>query len=166
MHPPPSTPDRTAQPTEQEPAALPAGSVVHASAVAVEDRGLLILGPSGAGKSALALQMIALGAVLIADDATGIEAGADGPRLSCPDAIACRIEARGLGLLRLPVAGPTRARLVLRLAPDAAARLPQPASILLCDVRLPLLTARAASHLASALFLALRHDILPDDIHP
>ena len=37
---------------------------------ASDGRGLLILGPSGAGKSALALQLIALGARLVADDRT------------------------------------------------------------------------------------------------
>ena len=39
-----------------------AGSLVHASCVAVDGKGLLILGPSGAGKSALALALIAMGA--------------------------------------------------------------------------------------------------------
>ena len=43
---------------------------VHASCVAVQGRGVLIRGASGAGKSALALQLMALGAKLVADDQT------------------------------------------------------------------------------------------------
>ena len=44
--------------------------LLHASCVAVKGRALLITGPSGTGKSALALQMMALGADLVADDQT------------------------------------------------------------------------------------------------
>ena len=46
--------------------------ILHATCVAVDGRGLLILGPSGSGKSALALQLIALGAQLVADDRTRV----------------------------------------------------------------------------------------------
>ncbi|MDX5349528.1 MAG: serine kinase, partial [Paracoccaceae bacterium] len=46
----------------------PGPQIVHATSVAVDGRGLLILGPSGAGKSSLALRLIALGARLVADD--------------------------------------------------------------------------------------------------
>ena len=60
------------------------------------------MGASGAGKSALALQMIALGAVLVADDRTDI-AARDGQLIAtCPPPLSGVIEARGLGLLRLP----------------------------------------------------------------
>ena len=44
------------------------GVNLHASCIAVHGRGVLILGPSGAGKSSLALQLMALGADLVADD--------------------------------------------------------------------------------------------------
>lgn len=48
-------------------------TILHASCVALDGRGLLILGPSGSGKSALALELMALGADLVADDRTEIE---------------------------------------------------------------------------------------------
>ena len=41
---------------------------VHASAVALGERALLITGESGTGKTTLALEMLALGASLIGDD--------------------------------------------------------------------------------------------------
>ncbi|MEX0309614.1 MAG: HPr kinase/phosphorylase [Tateyamaria sp.] len=83
---------------------------LHASAVAVDNRGLLILGPSGSGKSSLALQLMANGATLVADDRTDVTVRADQVWLSAPDAISGLIEARGVGLL---TATPTQAPLFL-----------------------------------------------------
>ena len=45
-----------------------AETIVHASCVTVQGRGVLITGASGSGKSALALSLMALGADLVADD--------------------------------------------------------------------------------------------------
>ena len=47
---------------------------VHASAVALDDSGLLIIGPAGSGKSSLAIEMIAMGAELIGDDMVALSA--------------------------------------------------------------------------------------------
>ena len=41
---------------------------IHASAVALGPVGLLIMGASGSGKSSLALELMARGAKLVADD--------------------------------------------------------------------------------------------------
>ena len=41
---------------------------IHATAVSIEDKGILIVGKSGSGKSSLALSLIAKGAHLICDD--------------------------------------------------------------------------------------------------
>ena len=68
----------------------------------VEGRGCLITGAAGTGKSTLALEMIAAGAVLVADDQTQLARDGAGPDLSAPPAIAGRIEARGVGLMTLP----------------------------------------------------------------
>ena len=78
--------------------------ILHATAVAVGARGLLITGASGSGKSTLALQLIALGATLVADDRVIVTPTAEGAvRLSAPTATKGLIEARGLGLLRTDV---------------------------------------------------------------
>jgi HPr kinase/phosphorylase len=72
---------------------------LHATAVAVGDRGLLIRGASGRGKSGLALEMMARGALLVADDGVVVHATRQGLRLSCAPNLNGMIEARGLGLL-------------------------------------------------------------------
>lgn len=75
-------------------------AIIHATTVSVGNSGLLIIGASGAGKSALALQMMALGAELVADDRTTLTAASEDVLLAtaAPN-IAGRIEARGLGIL-------------------------------------------------------------------
>lgn len=76
----------------------------HASAVAVDGKGVLIRGGSGSGKSTLALGMMAHGAVLISDDQTILETRDGAIWLCAPAPIRGMIEARGVGLLRAPVA--------------------------------------------------------------
>ena len=75
------------------------GLLLHATAVAVDGQGLLILGPSGSGKSQLAIEMLTLGADLISDDRVWLRAAEEGIVLQAADPLAGRIEARGLGLI-------------------------------------------------------------------
>lgn len=77
---------------------------VHGSAVAFEVLGkhaaLLILGKPGAGKSELALELMAVGGVLVSDDQTLLQRV--GAEVFCrpPETIRGLIEMRGLGILR------------------------------------------------------------------
>lgn len=73
---------------------------VHASAIAYQGGGALILGASGSGKSSLALQLMALGSDLISDDQTDITLRNGRVWASAPAATSGLIEARGVGLLR------------------------------------------------------------------
>ena len=83
---------------------------MHASAVAIRGRVVLIEGLSGSGKSDLALRLIDRGAVLVSDDQTMLVRDGDRLIASAPPAIAGRIEVRGLGIVErhhrdaLPVA--------------------------------------------------------------
>ncbi|WP_386806145.1 HPr kinase/phosphorylase [Litorisediminicola beolgyonensis] len=127
---------------------------LHASAVALSGRGVLILGSSGAGKSALALALIARGARLIADDAVEVRTVPEGLHLSCPEAGRGLIEARGVGLLRAePVEA--LAALVVDLDQDEAERLPPARSYTILSHPLPLLGKSRYIDMADAIPLCL-----------
>lgn len=131
-------------------------STVHASAVAVDGRGVLILGPSGSGKSALALQMIALGAGLVADDRVVLHRGAAGIVADAPGALAGLIEARGIGILRVPSVGPVPLLCAVDLGDVPAARLPQWRKFALLGAEVDLIPARGTPNLGSVLTVFVR----------
>ena len=98
---------------------------LHASAVAIDDRGVLLLGPSGAGKSDLALRLSDGGAVLIADDRVDLDVRQGDVRLSGPANLAGLLEVRGVGIVRMPFATKVSLSLVVDLVkPEVMERLP------------------------------------------
>lgn len=132
--------------------ALTDGSeVLHASCVAVDGRGVLILGPSGAGKSALALALMALGAQLVADDRTIVTPVADGLVASCPETLLGLIEARGLGILRADPAGPVPLVLAVDLSTAEASRLPPFRSVTFAGRSITLVQSQQNPHFPASL---------------
>lgn len=80
----------------------PPPDTVHATAVAIGERGVLLLGGSGMGKSDLALRLIDRGARLVADDRC-VVAVRHGALVASPaESLAGKIEVRGLGIMTLP----------------------------------------------------------------
>ncbi len=95
---------------------------VHATAVRVGDRGVLIRGASGSGKSSLALALIDAApsdAVLIADDRVLLAANDGRLVASAPAPIAGMLEVRGVGLLAVDHVSPAPIDLVVDLLPLA-----------------------------------------------
>ena len=68
---------------------------VHASAVVLGGRALLLMGTSGAGKSSVALQLTAHGAAFLADDVTALELH-DGVVMAHPGPPLASLDPRGL----------------------------------------------------------------------
>ena len=130
--------------------------LLHASCVAVAGRGLLILGPSGAGKSALALQLMALGADLIADDQTEVRLEDAALIARCPPTIHGLIEARGVGLLRAPALAETALVLAVDLGQTETQRLPPRRSLAFFDTPLDLVFGNESRHFPSALLCYLK----------
>ena len=119
---------------------------IHASAVRIGDRAVLIRGPSGAGKSRLAFDLIVAGragqipdAVLVGDDRVHLD-HRDGRLMVRPaEALAGLIEIRGLGIRRCAYVCEACIGLVIDLSAADAERLPPPAalSIEIFGVKLP-----------------------------
>ncbi|NUH66561.1 serine kinase [Sulfitobacter sp. S0837] len=126
---------------------------LHASCVAIAGRGVLILGASGAGKSALALQLMALGASLVADDRTDVERVGDQVIASAPARIRGLIEARFVGLLRVADFGPVPLALVVDLDQTEQQRLPEQHTHLIQGVALPCYHKCDSAHFPAALHL-------------
>ena len=109
---------------------------VHASAVLVGDRAVLIRGPSGSGKSRLAFDLILAGragqipaATLVGDDRIFLEA-AQGQLIVRPAReLAGLIEIRGLGIRRCDFAEQAVVGLVVDLSAADAERMPAPGAL-------------------------------------
>jgi HPr kinase/phosphorylase len=105
---------------------------VHASAVLIGARAVLIRGPSGAGKSRLALELIEAAragslrfARLVGDDRVHLECSGGRLLVRPADALAGMIELRGAGILRLPHEACAVVGLVVDLDAKDAERLPE-----------------------------------------
>lgn len=129
---------------------------LHASCVAMEGRAALILGKSGSGKSALALQIMAFGGQLVADDRVVLTRIQDQLVASCPPQIRGLIEARGMGLLRATPAEPTLVACVIDLDQTEQDRLPHPREFTVNGITIPLFYRVDGIHFASAISQFLR----------
>lgn len=130
---------------------------IHGSAVALGDQALLVTGAAGSGKSTLCLEMIALGATLIADDRIDLTRRGDDIYASAPKTIAGLIEARGVGLIRMACVQNIRTAWLVDMDETEPDRLPQFRTRLLLEVPCPVIFGRDRIGLAAILVNLLRH---------
>ena len=138
---------------------------IHASAVLIGARAILIRGPSGAGKSRLAFALIQTGqtgalpfARLVGDDRVHVEA-VHGRLLVRPAAaLGGLIEVRGLGIRRVPFEPMAVVSHLVDLNADDAERLPEAAggTAALAGVALPRLAVAPGADALALLIAALR----------
>lgn len=132
-------------------------SMVHASVVATGGRGLLILGPSGSGKSTLALALVGRGAGLVADDQVCVVRRGGALIASAPASLAGMIEARGIGLLRIPFVAEVPVVLAVDMNVAPAARMPQRRTITYLGVEVELISGRGLPNLELALMILMQN---------
>jgi HPr kinase/phosphorylase len=127
-------------------------STIHASAVLIGAKAVLIRGPSGSGKSRLAwdlLQAAAQGVLpfarLVADDRAQVEACSGRLLVRPAPALAGLIELRGLGIRKTAYEPLAVVALVVDLAAADAGRLPLPEAgkTTISGVKLPRLVVAA-----------------------
>jgi hypothetical protein len=138
---------------------------IHASAVLVGARAVLIQGPSGSGKSRLALALIDAqrhGLIafsrLVADDRVHLEATHHRLLVRPAQALAGMIEVRGLGIRRLPYERLAQVGILVELGCEDAERLPDPARTraVLAGVSLPRLAVAPGAEPLPLVLAALR----------
>ena len=129
---------------------------LHASCVCVGESGLLIIGPSGSGKSSLTLEVMALGASLVADDRCVLSADNGHLFAAPPETIAGRIEARGVGILNADYVPQARIYAVLDMGRIETDRLPESRSQRILGVELPLYYKSETTSLAAAMMQLLK----------
>jgi serine kinase of HPr protein (carbohydrate metabolism regulator) len=110
-----------------------ADASIHASAVRVGDRAVLIRGPSGSGKSRLAFDLILAGrasliapAILVGDDRVHLSPHGEELIVRPAPALTGLIEIRGLGIRRCDYVSEAPVGLVVDLDAADAERLPPP----------------------------------------
>lgn len=119
--------------------------------------GVLIQGASGSGKSGLALQLIALGASLVADDRTQASRTQDGIGLSVPEALIGKIEARGIGILPAPTVAFAKLTLVVDMDHTEEDRLPPWRQATVLGQSVPMVRKSDAAHFPAAILLYLQY---------
>ncbi len=152
-----------AVPLDTDPFLLQGGSVLsersvrlHATCIRAFGKGLLLLGPSGSGKSDTALQLMAYGAELVADDQTILALQNDQIIASCPEELLGMIEARNMGLLKVNMAPRVAVSTLVDLSKTESERYPQHKSALLLGKHLTLFHKPATGSFPAALFQYLR----------
>jgi HPr kinase/phosphorylase len=113
-------------------------AIVHATAVAIGGRAVLLRGPSGSGKSDLALRLIDAGACLVSDDYSQLRRENDAILVRAPEPISGLIEVRGIGILRVETLAEAPVALIADLvAPQHIERLPEPRSETIFGLSIP-----------------------------
>ena len=118
----------------------------HASAVLVDDRGVLVTGPSGSGKTSLCLALVAqcriegVAGRLVADDQVLLSAANGRLIATAPEPIAGLLELRGFGPAPLRTEPRMVVDLLVRLVePEVAPRIAGEATAELAGCPIPLL---------------------------
>jgi len=135
---------------------------LHASCVAIGQRGLLILGPSGSGKSGLALALMAMGADLVADDRVILTRQGNALIATAPPTISGLIEARSIGLLKARPHGPVPLVCVVDLEQTEPERMPPRRETILLGQSVTLLFKVESPHFQAALVQYLKEGRRPE----
>ncbi|MFC4214683.1 HPr kinase/phosphorylase [Pseudophaeobacter arcticus] len=138
---------------------------LHASCVALGGRGVLIRGASGSGKSSLALQLMAYGADLVADDQVQIWQQDAGIYARSPGAGGL-IEARFVGILTVAAVTETAICAIIDLDQVETERLPAMRHEELLGQQIQIFRRIEDSHFAAAVIQFLKSGALDPDAKP
>ena len=127
--------------------------IMHATCVEVNGSGILIVGRSGSGKSSLAINLLALGSKLVADDQCELVRKDDVFRISKPASLPKSIEIRGVGLVSVPMVNETSLDWVVNMDEVEKERMPTPRFTEIGGFRVPTVFGKDIDDLASRIYV-------------
>ena len=127
--------------------------IMHASCVDVNGSGVLIVGRSGSGKSSLAINLLALGSTLVADDQCELVRKNNRFCISKPASLPKSIEIRGIGLISVPMIDETSLDWVVNMDEVEKERMPTPRFTEIGGFRVPTVFGKDMDDLASRIYV-------------
>ena len=127
--------------------------IMHATCVDINGSGVLIVGRSGSGKSNLAINLIALGSKLVADDQCEIVKKNNRFRVSKPASLPKSIEIRGVGLVSVPMLNETSLDWVVNMDEAETERRPDLRFTKIDGYRVPTVFGKNMDEVASRIYV-------------
>ena len=133
--------------------------IIHASSIDINGKGVVILGKSGAGKSNLAIKLISMGAKLISDDQTHFKFKENKIIISKPKTTPNFIEARGIGLIKVPFVVSAKLFCFVKITNLELNRLPNAKNKYCFGKKIKMMEFNPFYNNESALFMSLRYGV-------
>ena len=133
--------------------------IMHATCVDINGSGVLIVGRSGSGKSSLAINLIALGSTLVADDQCEIVKKNNKLSVFKPTSLPSSIEIRGVGLVSVPMAVETSLDWVVNMDEAETQRMPDLQFTEIDGYRIPTIFGKNMDDLASRIYVLVSNTL-------
>ena len=127
--------------------------IMHATCVDINGSGVLIVGRSGSGKSSLAINLLALGAKLVAYDHCELVKKNNRFFISKPASLPNSIEIRGIGLVSVPMVVETSLDWVVNMDEAETERMPNLRFTEIDGYRVPTVFGKDMDELASRIYV-------------
>ena len=125
----------------------------------INGSGVLIIGRSGSGKSSLAINLLALGAKLVADDQCEIVKNNNRFCVSKPASLPKSIEIRGIGLVSVPMVVKTSLDWVVDMDEAETERMPDLRFTKIDGYRVPTVFGKNMDELASRIYVLVSNSL-------
>ena len=126
---------------------------MHATCVDINGSGVLIIGRSGSGKSSLAINLLALGSTLVADDQCELVKKNNRFSVSKPASLPNSIEIRGVGLVSVPMVVETSLDWVVDMDEAETERMPDLRFTKIDGYRVPTVFGKDVDELAPRIYV-------------
>jgi HPr kinase/phosphorylase len=133
--------------------------MMHATCVDINGSGVLIVGRSGSGKSSLAINLLALGSKLVADDRCELIKKNNRFSVSKPASLPNSIEIRGVGLVSVPMVVETSLDWVVNMDEAEKERMPDLRFTEIDGYKIPTVFGKNMDDLASRIYVLVSNTL-------